>query len=256
MKFELKLFLVLVVQFCYKKRHDIDILLGEEITDNTTTINTNLYKNIPRNLGAETSINTKDNYGAQAAGYPNYGKERETIASFFTRINYSLDKKYLIGFVMRADGSSKFSPDNRWGYFPSASLGWRVSSEKFFEKIKFIDDLKFRASYGANGGDKISNYQFLTSFRSDVYYYGINNQVIKAYTPTVLANEKLKWEALVSQNIGLDITLFKRRLEINVDYYVNHPKDLLLYVPVANTFGYSTQQQNIGKTTNRGVEIQ
>ncbi len=240
----------------YKKRHDLDILFGEETTDLRTTTNTNLYKNIPKNLGAEASINTKNNYGAQAAGFPNHTEKRATIASFFTKMNYTLDKKYFVTFVMRADGSSKFAPEQRWGYFPSASIGWRISNEKFFEKIKVIDDLKFRASYGANGNARIDDYLYQSTFRNDVYYYGINNQVVKAYTASALANEKLKWEALVSQNIGLDITLFKRRLEINVDYYINHSKDLLLNVPVANTFGYAAQLQNIGKTTNRGVEVQ
>ncbi len=244
----------------FHNKHDIDALLGEETTDLSTTINGNLYTNIPRGLGADASVHASLNDSIQATGYPTIIKRRATLASFFGQLKYSYDKKYMFSFILRADGSSKFAPEQRWGYFPSASVGWRVSNEKFF-KVKFINDLKLRASYGENGNARIDDYLYFTTFANlnsggTPVYYGIGNQPITAYIPSGLVNEKLKWESLISQNVGFDITLFKKRLEISMDYYTNHSSDLLLNVPIADTYGYSTQQQNIGKTTNKGVEIQ
>jgi hypothetical protein len=158
---------------------------------------------------------------------------------------------------MRADGASKFAPGKQWGYFPSGSVAWRVKNEKFMEKVDFISDLKFRAGFGTVGNNRINDYLFLTTFRNDgTYYYGINNQAVTAYYSSSLVNEALQWESTVSRNYGMDLGLFNDRVSLSVDYYNNNASNLLLNVPIASTYGYSTQLQNIGKTSNKGVEIQ
>jgi TonB-dependent starch-binding outer membrane protein SusC len=125
------------------------------------------------------------------------------------------------------------------------------------ENVNFISDLKFRAGWGRIGNNRIADYLYLTTFRNDgTYYYGVNNEAIIAYFSGGLVNEDLIWESTENRNFGIDISLFNRRIDLSVDYYDNKSKDLLLNVPVASTFGYSTQIQNIGKTSNKGLEFQ
>jgi TonB-linked SusC/RagA family outer membrane protein len=243
----------------FKKHHDFDILLGEETYDLRSTQIQNLYDKLPRGLGAANSIDaiaSQHLYNVAPIGYPKPYQSRSTLLSFFTRMNYSLDKKYFFNFVLRADGSSKFTPQNRWGIFPSGSFAWRVSNEKFFQKVKVINDLKLRLSYGTNGNSRIQDYLGITSFNSTTYYYGLNGQPYTAYSLSNIKNPDLKWEALVNRNIGIDFSLFNKRIDISADYYINESKDLLLDIPIANTYGYNTQTQNVGKSENRGFELQ
>jgi TonB-linked SusC/RagA family outer membrane protein len=157
---------------------------------------------------------------------------------------------------MRADGASKFGPGKKWGYFPAGSVAWRVKNEAFLKDSKVIGDLKFRAGFGTVGNNRINDYLYLTTFSNDGrYYYGINNQAVNGYYPTSLVNPNLKWESTVSNNIGVDIN-FLNRIDLSVDLYDNRSKDLLLNVPIASTYGYQTQLQNIGKTSNKGIEVQ
>ncbi|MFZ1264110.1 MAG: SusC/RagA family TonB-linked outer membrane protein, partial [Chitinophagaceae bacterium] len=180
-----------------------------------------------------------------------------TSLSFFGRLTYGYREKYLFSFDMREDGASKFGPGHKWGNFPAGSVAWRVSKEKFMQNVGFINDLKFRAGFGTIGNNRITDYLYLTSFRNDgTYFYGLNNQAILAYYSNSLVNPDLKWESTVNRNYGVDISMFKNKVNLSVDYYNNTSKDLLLNVPIASTFGYSTQLQNIGKTSNKGVEVQ
>jgi TonB-linked SusC/RagA family outer membrane protein len=157
---------------------------------------------------------------------------------------------------MRADGASKFAPGMQWGYFPAGSFAWRVKNESFLKNSKVIGDLKFRAGFGTVGNNRIADYLFLTTFSSDGrYYYGLNNQSVNGYYPTSLVNPNLQWETTVSKNLGVDVNLFNR-IDLSVDVYQNKSKDLLLNVPIASTYGYQTQLQNIGKTSNTGIEVQ
>src|SRR5690606_31532726 len=183
-----------------------------------------------------------------------YQSDARTV-SFFNRINYAYKSKYLASFSIRADASSRFSPDNRWGYFPSGSLAWRLSEESFMKNLPFVSDMKIRYSYGSSGNDRIDDYLFLTIFNSSAKY-ALNEQILPGYAATSLANKDLLWETTLSQNVGFDISLFNSRLQVTADLYQNKVRDLLLNVPIPNTSGYSSQLQNIGNTSNRGIELQ
>jgi len=213
-----------------------------------------------RNYPSFTPYNAafvKTNLGVPFTGYPKYGETRYTNLSFFGSVDYNYKSKYYANFKMRADGASKFAPGKQWGYFPAASAAWVVSNEEFLKNNNFLNYLKFRVGFGTVGNNRINDYLFLTSFKNDgTYFYGINNTPVIAYYSGSLVNPDLKWESTVNRNIGVDMSFFHRRLDISVDYYKNSSKDLLLNVPVASTYGYSSQLQNVGKTSNKGVEVQ
>jgi TonB-linked SusC/RagA family outer membrane protein len=239
-----------------KDKHDFDVLVGEETYDLKTENRNNLYGNYPTYTSHETAFE-QTNLGTPFTGYPKLTKTRYTNLSFFGSFRYGFKDKYLFSFNIRQDGASKFAPGKRWGTFPSASVAWRVKNEKFMQNVEFISDMKFRFGWGKIGNNRIADYLYLTTFRNDgSYYYGINNQAILAYYSGGLVNEDLQWESTENRNFGVDIALFNRRVDLSVDYYDNKSKDLLLNVPVASTFGYSTQIQNIGQTSNKGWEIQ
>ncbi|MEI7629115.1 MAG: TonB-dependent receptor [Bacteroidota bacterium] len=240
----------------FKGKHDFDFLVGEETYDLKTESHTQLLKGYPTFTSPNSAF---ENFGLGTSftGYPKFGKTRYTNLSFFSRINYDYMNKYYVSVNARADGASKFAPGKQWGYFPSGSVAWRVKNEKFLKDVNFITDLKFRAGIGSVGNNRINDYLFLTTFKNDgAYYYGINNQPITAYYSSGLVNEVLQWESNESKNYGMDISLFHDRISLSIDLYNNNAKNLLLNVPIASTYGYATQLQNIGKTSNKGVEIQ
>lgn len=240
----------------FKQRHDFDFLVGEETYQLETESRSDLFKGYPNFTGHTIAFN-QTSLGTSFTGYPKLGKTKYASLSFFGRINYAFMDRYLFSANVREDGASKFGPGNRWGTFPASSVAWRVSKEKFMKNVRFINDLKFRAGFGTIGNNRIADYLYLTTFRNDgTYFYGLNNQAILAYYSSSLVNPDLKWESTVNRNYGMDITMFKNRVNLSVDYYNNTSKDLLLNVPIASTYGYSTQLQNIGKTSNKGVEIQ
>ncbi len=236
-------------------KHDFDVLIGQE----TYTLKTDA---VARQLRYFPTFTTPSGafenqaLGTSFAGFPVLAEAKATQLSFFSRVSYGFKNKYLFAFNLRADASSKFSENLRWGYFPSASFAWRISNEKFLKESKFINDLKLRVGYGQVGNNRIADYLFLTTFNNNPYYYGINGQIINAYSSASLVNEKLIWETTTNQNLGLDIAVLKNKLSLSIDVYKNSTKDLLLNVPIAATYGYSTQLQNVGRTSNQGVEIQ
>ncbi len=241
----------------YRKKHDFDFLLGEETYDFQNERRANLFGLYPLNISPEEAFNNTDT-ATPFAGYPRpVIKSRYTSLSFFSRLNYSFNKKIIVSFNVRMDGASKFSQSNRWGFFPAGSIAWRLKSEKFLEDVDFINELKIRGGYGLVGNNRIDDYLYITTFNNDnAIYYGLNNQPVYAYYPGSLRNQNLRWESTVNRNIGLDLSIFNSRFDLSIDYYNNSSKDLLLFVPVASTFGYTSQYQNIGKTNNTGIEIQ
>jgi len=179
------------------------------------------------------------------------------MLSYFGRAIYSLMDKYIVNFTLRADGSTKFAPGKQWGYFPAASVAWRMSEENFIKQLPFVTDLKLRASYGEAGNNRMDNdmWRYIYSI-SNSKTIGYGQSVNPYYKPgSVMPNPNLKWETTVTQNIGTDFNLFADRLSGTVDLYYNKTKDLLIEADVPTSTSYKTQMQNIGKTSNKGLEI-
>ena len=239
----------------FKKKHDFDVVLGEEIVIFKRDYSRNIYRNFPGFTSYKDAFSNPA-MGQYFQGYPIFHKDESSLMSFFTRVNYSFDKRYVFSFNFRADGSSKFAPGRRWGYFPSGSFAWRIAKEKFMANVKSVSDLKLRLSYGTVGNNRIDDYLYITNFANNPYYYGINNQSVFGYTSTSLVNALTRWETTVSKNIGLDVSFLNDRFGLTVDVYENNVKDLLLSVPIASTYGYTTQIQNVGSSRNRGIEFQ
>ena len=235
-------------------KHDFSLLIGQETYDMETKTVNNLFRLLPNGIAPNDAFFYRVQ-GTAVAGFPKLNQTHYTNLSFFSRMSYAYMDKYLFSANVRADGASKFSESNRWGYFPSGSFAWRVKKEKFLENVEAITDLKLRLGYGEVGNNRINDYLYLNTYNNTgSFYYGVGNETIYGYSSASLVNPNLIWESTISRNLGLDLTLFKR-LNITVDVYNNASKNLLLNVPIASTYGYSTQLQNIGRTSNKGVEI-
>src|SRR5690606_22268473 len=180
-----------------------------------------------------------------------------TLVSYLSRVNYNYKGKYLLTATIRADGSSTFSKENRWAYFPSAAFAWRMSREPFMKKIKVIDDAKFRVSWGQTGNNRIGEFQRLPSLDlSYGYYYSYDNGTPSpSFVFNRMANDGLKWETTTQLDAGFDIFLFKNRINLVIDVYQKTTEDLLLNANVPTSSGFNTVLQNIGSIRNRGLEI-
>jgi TonB-linked SusC/RagA family outer membrane protein len=183
-------------------------------------------------------------------------KSEWTLRSYLVRVTYAFDNKYLFSSNFRADGSSKFGPSNKFGYFPSASVGWRISQEPFFSSISAVNDLKIRASYGLTGNQNgIADYGHLGLIGlGGVYPFG--GTIYPGSYPSSIANPDLKWESTKQTNIGIDLSLFRSRITFAADVYFKNTSDLLLNVNLPRSTGFNTGIQNIGKISNKGVEIE
>jgi TonB-linked SusC/RagA family outer membrane protein len=177
------------------------------------------------------------------------------MLSFFGRATYAFDNKYMLAASLRADGSSAFASKYTWGYFPAGSAAWRISSENFMSKVTWVTDLKLRGAYGLAGNNRIAPFQYLTTFGTSGNY-ALNQNLVTTYASNVLSNPGLKWESTTSRDIGIDGTLFNNRLNVSVDVYKNTTNHLLVAAPVPTTSGYTSQQQNVGSTENKGIELQ
>ncbi len=182
------------------------------------------------------------------------------LSSFFGRINYDYKGRYLLSSTLRIDGSSKFAPGNQWGYFPSAAAAWRISDEHFMNSTKsFLDDLKLRLSIGAAGNNRITDNAWrktLSVQSGPLFIEGTETTPTPFLRPnTILANPFLKWETTVTGNLGLDFAIFKRRIAGTIEIYKNTTRDLLISATVPSSTGYNNQFQNIGQTSNRGLEV-
>ncbi len=176
------------------------------------------------------------------------------LISFTGRVSYAYADKYLLTATGRYDGSSRFGANNKWGFFPSVGLAWRVTQEDFLKDNSVITDLKLRTSFGITGNQEIGNYQSLTRLNSDKnsnYNNGLSQ--IPGYYETV-GNSDLKWERTNQWDLGFDISLWNR-LHINFDYYTRSTKDLLYNVPIPSTSGYTTKLSNVGEVANNGIEL-
>ena len=222
-----------------------------------------LVGSVAQKFRYEGSDITTRNFASDAITTPSGGaeimrasawKSERSNASFLSRINYSYADKYLITANFRADGSSVFGPDQRWGYFPSFSLGWRVSNEKFFGENTFVNDLKIRAGWGVVGNDNIDAYSYFGRVGTGANY-PIGGAAQPGTYPASIENLELKWEEAEQTNIGIDVSLFNNRVSLTADAYIKKTKDLLLNAPLPTSTGFDSATRNIGEIENKGLEF-
>lgn len=182
-------------------------------------------------------------------------KKEKTNSSYIARLNYDFDGKYLLTANFRADGSSNFGPEKKWGYFPSFSVGWRISQENFMESVEAISDLKVRAGWGIVGNDNVGEYAYLGRVGSGGNY-PINGVILPGTYPSTIQNENLKWEQSEQINIGLDMAFFNNRLTFSADAYVKNTRDILLQTKLPTSTGFPEALVNVGKLQNKGLEFQ
>lgn len=206
------------------------------------------------------------NFPSLATGYNNLGfgsrdnflignnKTANRLASVMGRVNYTLNNKYLVTVTTRLDGSSRFGKDNKYGFFPSGALGWKISEEDFLKESDVVESLKLRASWGQSGNQDIGNYPSLSSFGQG-QFAALDNIAVTTTTPTRSPNPNLKWETTTQMNIGLDFGLWEGRLEGTFDVFQKVTRDMLINLPIATSTGFSTRLSNIGQIDNKGLEI-
>lgn len=244
-------------QLDIKDIHSFNILAGYELMRNENESTYVEGRGYPDTFDYERAIAMMHTATYNTSFYNNFGVSDRTI-SWFGRVNYSLFDRYLLTATFRADGSSKFAPNNRWGYFPAVAAGWRISEESFMENTRdWLSNLKLRLSWGESGADNIhSNLWRETWSSSTNTKLPINGEFIPFYRPDGLkSNPDLKWETTVSRNLGLDFGFLNGRINGSIEAYWNTTRDLLMIVPVDNTSGYTHQYQNFGQISNRGFEI-
>ena len=179
-----------------------------------------------------------------------------TLQSVLGRVNYSFDSRYNASLTLRADGSSRFAKDHKWGWFPSAGFSWNIDKEKFIHLGKQVDFLQLRLSAGIVGNQEIGDYQFAATVSPTETPFIYNGQETVAYYIVNKANPDLKWEKTASYNIGISSGFFQNRLNVTLDAYYKKTSDLLLQVPVEGVTGYATALRNAGSVTNKGIELE
>lgn len=228
----------------------LQLLLGQEIIVTRDNRETSEIQGFPRDFDFETSRKLTTQGTPQSVD--NFYSPDDKLLSFFGRVNYDLMNKYLFTATYRADGSSKFLGENRWGYFPSAAVAWKINEEEFLNDTEWLDLLKLRVSYGEAGNNNIPSGQTIQSFQSSTTTY-LNNIPTYWAASRTLANPDLKWETTIVQNAGLDFEFFRGLVSGTVEAYKSVTTDLLVDFPVPGT-GYGSQFRNLGEIQNRGVE--
>ena len=230
-------------------KHHINAVVGSSAQNNK-------YNYLSASVQKFASDNTQqiDNGILQPVQHGNASEW--AIMSYLGRVNYNYANKYYVTATIRRDGSSRFGMDNRWGWFPSAALAWRISNENFLKNSNVINNLKLRLGYGITGNQEIGNYSFSSSYNT--YLYNFNNSYVSAVLPTVLPNPNVKWEGQEQYNAGFDLDLFNNRISLIVDGYVKNTNDMLVPMSVPVTSGYSdvyVPSINAGKIQNKGFEV-
>lgn len=236
----------------FRGGHHLDVMGGYSVnylTADTFSANANGIVSDEIKWYNINAIASKENYTVNSS-HTEISKE-----SFLGRVNYNYNERYYLTMTGRFDGSSNFAANKKWGFFPSVALKWAAGRERFVYRAKWLDDLSFRLSYGVSGNDAISAYRSLESYNTNTAAYVFDGtQPLAAYI-TRLNNPDLSWEKTRMLNGGVDMTVLKNRLDITVDAYASVTTDLLLSVQTAQVTGYSSRYQNLGKTSNRGIEL-
>ncbi|WP_266367000.1 SusC/RagA family TonB-linked outer membrane protein [Tellurirhabdus rosea] len=228
-------------------KHDLSLLAG--LSYNSDKLETSQLNS---NGGFSSNVITTLNAANAVTG--NTTESRNVLLSYFGRAQYSFDGKYLFSASLRRDGSSRFGANTKWGMFPSASFGWRLSEEEFMKNITPINDLKLRASWGTAGNYNIGDYRTIPTLGT--YNYTFNGVGVIGQAPAGVANPDLGWERAETFDVGLDATVLNNRISLSFDYYTRLNSDLLLNVPIAGATGFSSYLSNAGSVRNKGWEIE
>jgi TonB-linked SusC/RagA family outer membrane protein len=231
----------------FNNTHQLSLLAGFTAQENILNNNTVGASNFAIQSLGYNNLGLGAGYIAPTSNYINQGLE-----SILGRVNYSYKKRYLFTASLRSDGSSKFQ-DEKWSSFPSAAFAWKISDEKFMQKISFISSMKLRTSWGMTGNQSIAPYSTYTKYQS--YNPISNEQLSVGVAPSQLGNLHLKWETTMQSDVGIDLGLFRDRITITVDGYYKKSKDLLLNAPISLYSGYSTVFRNIGDIEVKGLEL-
>ena len=235
----------------YKKtfgEHNINVTAVGEFSDNLKSTFTAGASNF-----SDQTNGFYDLSSAVLADFPTNNVTKEKLASFLGRFNYGYDKRFNLTASLRADGSSKFGKDNKWGYFPSLALGWTLSEESFIKNTNIFDNFKLRASYGVTGNNQIPAYSALGLLEAGNYVF--NDTFYSGKVPSSVANPDLKWETTAQYNVGVDLGFFNNRLTITAEAYYKKTTDLLLEVQLPLSSGFETALKNIGSFSNKGFEL-
>lgn len=236
----------------FAEKHRVGLMAGM-----SAQWNTNDYLNAQKNVFMFDNVHEMDN-GEEM--YAIGGNETEwALLSYMARVNYSYEDRYLLTATIRRDGSSRFGKKHRWGTFPSVSVAWRASQEKWFPKNDYINDLKVRAGYGVTGSQaSVGNYSYLASYNTSVYPFGISSGNQTALVSSTLANPYIHWEEVAQTNIGFDASLFNSRVIFSFDAYLKETRDMLVKASIPITSGFedtTTTYTNAGKVRNQGIEM-
>lgn len=233
----------------FGKDHIVNTTLVQSYQNQVTKSDYTNVKNLPYDT---QEYNNLGSAGEVTGVGSNYKKWR--LLSYMARINYHFKDRYLFTLTGRADGSSRFSEGNKWGFFPTAALAWQIADEPFFEVSEdIISNLKLRISYGKTGNTGIDPYQTFSTLSSGNYAFGDNG--VLAYSPGSISNPNLKWETTKQLNIGLDFEVWKKRVTGSINYYVAKTEDLLLPRSIPSSTGFSSVLENVGETQNKGIEV-
>jgi TonB-linked SusC/RagA family outer membrane protein len=227
--------------------HNISAVAGASYN----TVKYDLYS-LASNGGYSSSVVTTLNAALATTGATT--ETKNLLLSYFARVQYGFDDKYLLSASLRRDGSSRFGANTKWGWFPSASVGWRISQENFMHALSFINDLKVRASWGQSGNYNIGDYSSLPLLT--ISNYTVNNTVVSGQAPGGIVNTDLSWEKSKTLDVGLDGSFIDSRINISFDYYTKYSSDLLLNAPIPGHTGFTTSLSNAGKVENKGWEIE
>lgn len=228
-------------------KHSLSGLIGYTTQKQTFGSNFIRSRNYPNNL--IYTLNATSNIIFQG----NSNESEWSLISYLSRINYNYNSKYYLTASMRADGSSRFGKDKKYGYFPSAAFAWRISNEGFMKQVKLVNDVKLRLSYGETGNNNIGNYAHYATIGFESYPFG--GAAYGGYAPTQLENPTLTWEKQRSLNVGIDAAVINSRISFSVDYFKTINHNLLLNVFVPLTTGFNTSLVNIGEVENKGWDF-
>ncbi len=234
----------------FMQDHDVELLGGFSVSESRyESIDASAQGFINENV---TVLSAADNITTLSEFV-----EEEALIGYFGRVNYSYQNKYLFTGNLRVDGSSKFGEGNRYGTFPSFSLGWRLTEEEFLSDVDFLSNLKLRFSWGKSGNSQIGNYNYATRLNLSQYYVlGDAQEVVPGVAPVGVPNEDVKWETTTQTNIGVDLAVFDDKVNFTADYYVKTTSDMLVPIPIPTSAGIpEAPYQNAGEVENKGLEL-